>query len=295
MEESLQVRRSMLLMVLCAVLWSIGGIFIKLLPWNAFVLSGLRSLLSAGVVLVYMRRARIPFVFSLRSVASGSALAVTLFLYVIATKLTSAANAIVLQYTAPLYVLVFSFVFLHEKPLRMDLIAALITLAGIALFFFDQLTPDGMLGNILAVFSGVALASMFVINGRIDEPTRMSGIFLGQSATAVIGLCLLPFFPPEFTAAYVLYIVILGVAQLGIPYVIYGIAAKHCPPLASSMIGLIEPLLNPVWVFIFAGERPGMFAFLGAAVVLITITVWALRKSQVQIKSAHKSPSNAAH
>ena len=104
----------------------------------------------------------------------------------------------------------------------------------------------------------------------------MSGILLGHLFTAAAGIPFMFVFDTPVTAPAVLSILALGVVQLGIPYVLYGIAVKDCPALMCSLLGAIEPLLNPVWVFLFTGERPGVFALAGGVIVIVTITAWCV-------------------
>lgn len=147
---------------------------------------------------------------------------------------------------------------------------------GIALFFFDDLTPGSMAGNMLGILSGIFLAFMFVVvslSGENDS-FRLSGILLAHCFTGVIGAASIPFIGFATTSRELLFVVILGIFQLGIPYILYGLASRHCSPLACSLIGTLEPLLNPVWVLLFYGEVPGRAALVGAVIVIGAISVW---------------------
>lgn len=271
-----QKNTAILEMLVCATLWSIAGIFIKLIPWNAFVIAGLRSLFAGLVVLVYMKIRRLRLILNRRTVVAGLCMALLFFCFVGANKLTTAANAIVLQFTAPLFIMVLSVLFLHQKFRRADVLAVVFTMAGISLFFFDQLTPGHVLGNVVAILSGLFMALMYMNLGSCPETERMSSILIGQTLTFLCGVPLLFKTHPAFSALPVLYVVILGVVQLGIPYVLCARAAEHCPPLACSLLGALEPLLNPIWVFLFDGEAPGVFALAGGAVVIVTVTLWCI-------------------
>ncbi|MCI6359036.1 MAG: DMT family transporter [Clostridiales bacterium] len=271
-----QKNTAILEMLVCATLWSIAGIFIKLIPWNAFVIAGLRSLFAGLVVLVYMKIRRLRLILNRRTVVAGVCMALLFFCFVGANKLTTAANAIVLQFTAPLFIMVLSVLFLHQKFRRADVLAVVFTMAGISLFFFDQLTPGHVLGNVVAILSGLFMALMYMNLGSCPETERMSSILIGQTLTFLCGVPLLFTTHPAFSALPVLYVVILGVVQLGIPYVLCARAAEHCPPLACSLLGALEPLLNPIWVFLFDGEAPGVFALAGGAVVIVTVTLWCI-------------------
>lgn len=274
--EAAARKRSIAYMVVCASLWSIAGIFIKLLPWNGLVIAGWRSFVAAVCMGAFMLATGRKIKVNRASLLSGVFVSMTFLAFVSANKLTTAANAIVLQFTAPIFILILSAVILHKRFERADIITVVITLFGISLFFFDQLDGGGLLGNLIAISAGFSMACMFVICGETDEESRLSGILFGHLLTATIGLPFMLAFDTPVSTTAVLSILALGVVQLGIPYILMGLAVKHCPPLACSLIGAIEPLLNPVWVFIFDGERPGVFALIGGGIVIVTITLWCV-------------------
>jgi drug/metabolite transporter (DMT)-like permease len=269
-------------MLLCASLWSIAGIFIKLIPWHPFVIAGFRSLLSAGVIAVYMLFTHQKFVFNKFNVFTGIVLMLTFTAFITANKLTTSANAIVLQFTTPIYILIFSAVFYHQRFRISDYLTVGFTLFGISLFFFDGLSTGHMLGNFVALLCGLFMSGMFLTTSHADNESRMSGILLGHLFTAAVCLPALFFTPVQVTTQAVLSILALGIFQLGIPYILYGMAVRHCPPLACSLISVVEPLLNPVWVFIFAGEAPGVYALIGGVIVIATVTLWCVKQSQLQ-------------
>ena len=225
---------------------------------------------------VYMRARGIGFTADRRSLAGGAALCLTLTCFVAANKLTTAANSIVLQFTAPMFIVVFSALFLKKRFSRADVLAVVLTMAGISLFFFDQLTPGHLAGNCVAIFAGMAFACYYMSLEGASESQRMSAILIAHGLTFLVGLPFTFVYPPELSAAPAACILVLGVVQLGIPYVLLGRASGACPPLACSLLGAVEPLLNPVWVFIFDGEAPGLWALIGGVVVVATITVWCV-------------------
>ncbi|MGX8702511.1 DMT family transporter [Caproiciproducens sp.] len=276
MASSSSQRRSVGLMAVCASLWSIAGIFIKLVPWNAMVIAGFRSLIAAAVVLIFMRMTGRRVKLNLSSFQSGVCIAATFFAFVSANKMTTAANAIVLQFTSPVFILIISALVFHQHFHRADLIAVVVTLFGISLFFFDKLGAGKLIGNCVAILAGLFMAGMYVITGRTDDDSRMSGILFGHLLTAVIGVPMIFVFPTPVSSTAVISILALGVVQLGIPYILYGLAVKNCPPLACSLVGAIEPLLNPLWVFLFNGEQPGKFALLGGCIVIAAVTGWCV-------------------
>ncbi len=269
-------RRAMLFMAICALLWSTGGIFIKLISWSPLMIAGVRSLISAGVLGSYMAYTKTPIKVCRYSIGAGIGLCGCCTLFVTANKLTTAANAIVLQYSAPVFILIISAVMFKQKLKKKEILAVAGTMFGIVLFFFDQLAPGNILGNVLAILAGIFLAVMFVMVGQggNDDSIRMSGILFAHLLTALIGIPMGFAGTSGCTGMEIFYIIILGIFQLGIPYVLYAIASRDCPPLACSLIGMLEPLLNPVWVFIFAGEMPGIFALIGAVIIIGVVTWW---------------------
>lgn len=268
--------RAMLEMLMCAALWSIAGIFIKLIPWNSFVISALRSFFAGLTVLVYIRIKGYKIVINRQTLIPGLLLGLVYIAFVAANKLTTAANAIVLQFTDPIFIVIFSALFFGQRFKKRDFIAVICTFIGIGMFFLDQLSEGYLLGNFVAIFAGACLAGMFIAMGKAETQERFSAMLVGQAVAFIFGLPFIITTKPEFSALPVLYIIILGVLQLGIPYVLYGRAAEHCPPLACSLLGALEPLLNPVWVLIFDGEKPGLFALIGGVIVIVSVTVWCI-------------------
>lgn len=280
-----EVRKAEIMMAVCAIMWSISGIFIKLISWNPLLIAGGRSVFAALVMFLFMRFAKIKINVCKYSIGAGLALTGVLVCFVTANKLTTAANAIVLQYTAPIFILIISMVFLHHKVQKKEVAVVAVTAIGIVLFFFDELTLGNIAGNIIAIMAGLFLGIMFTIigfGGGKDDSIRLSGILFGHILTSIVGIAFGLPGTESFTGQEFFYLAILGVIQLGIPYVLYALASAHCPPLACSLIGMLEPILNPVWVFIFAGEAPGLFAFIGAIVVIGAVTYWCLADDSQQ-------------
>ncbi len=274
-------------MLLCATMWSTGGLFMKFVPWNAMVLSGFRSLVAGLTIAIFMAARGTRFAMNGRIFASGCALCCTYTFFVMANKLTTAANAIVLQFTAPVFIVILSAIFLRVTFTRRDVAAVALTIGGISLFFLDQLTPGGLAGNIIGIAAGISMAVMYIINGEVESGQRLSAILTAQVLCFIIGL---PFIfvgePPELTAPAIGSIVFLGAIQLGMPYILYSKAAESCPPLLCCLLGAAEPLLNPLWVFLFDGERPGVMALVGGAIVIVTITVWTAFGGSIEEESA---------
>ena len=275
-------RNSMIMMAICAIMWSIGGIFIKLISWSPLLIAGGRSLIAAAVLAVYMIYTKTPVKICRYSIGAGIGLSCACIFFVIANKLTTAANAIVLQYTAPIFILLMTAVIFKQKLKKRELAVVAVTMAGIVLFFLDQLSPGNIVGNIFGILAGIFLALMFVMVGQggNDDSIRMSGILFAHIITAAVGVPIGLMGTASTSGTEILYLVILGIFQLGIPYVLYAVASRDCPPLACSLIGMLEPLFNPVWVAIFLGEMPGVFALIGAVIIVCAVTWWCVSESR---------------
>ena len=269
-------RRCMLEMLLCALLWSIGGVFIKLSPWNALVLAGARSLLAAVVLVVYMRFRRIRWQCNRHTLGVGISLCGTFFCCVMATKLTTAANAIVLQYSVPVCILLYGSLFQHKRFRLADWLVVPCTLGGVALFFVGRLDGGRLIGNLIGILAALFFAACFLTSEAASDDERINGILQGQLLTALIGLPFALVYGMPLSWAALGCVFALGVLQIGIPYILYALALRACPPLACSLLAVIEPLLNPVWVALFYHETPTPWALVGGVIVIAAITGWCV-------------------
>jgi drug/metabolite transporter (DMT)-like permease len=272
MSDKRKQRVAIVQMLICAALWSIAGIFIKLIDMHPMAIAGFRGLFAAITVGVYMLVTKQKLVLSKQVILSAFFLAATFFCFVSANKLTTAANAIVLQFTSPIFIMLFSIALFRQKFRPSDYVTAILTFCGVAVFFVSGLHQGQLLGNLVAVLAGVFMAGMYLFVSRTDETEKMSGIFFGQVLTALVGIPFIFFTKAALTPLAVVSIVILGVVQIGIPYILLALATNNCPPLACCLIGAIEPLLNPVWVMIFTGEKPGLFSIVGGVIVIGAVT-----------------------
>ena len=271
---------AMLEMLLCACLWSIAGLFIKMVPWNPLVIAGFRSLFSALTVLVYMAVTKQKIFINKSIMKSAFFLAATFLCFVGANKLTTSANAIVLQFTAPVFIMLFGAIFRKERFCKADIITVVLTLCGITLFAIDGISGGRAWGNLVGLMAGFFMAGMYITVGDGQGPERMNGLLFGHLLTALVGLPFMIPTQPVFSAKAMGAVIILGVVQLGIPYILLALASEHCPPLACSLISAAEPLLNPVWVAIFAKEYPSPLALTGGVIVITVITIWCIIKDK---------------
>jgi drug/metabolite transporter (DMT)-like permease len=239
----------------------------------------LRALLAASVFAIYRKSVKIKF--SRANILAALCLSGTTNLFVFANKLTTAAAAILLQFSAPIFIILIHLLFYKKKPKLSEAIAASATIFGMLLFFADRLEAGGMLGNILAIISGITYAGVFVCNRRPGTDPEQA-LFLGFLINTAIGL---PFVFFEVTADPVAWgvVLFLGFVQVGLAYLLFSFGIKKTPALLACLITALEPLLNPIWVALFAGETPGPFAAAGGAVILISIVgynVWMEKSSR---------------
>jgi drug/metabolite transporter (DMT)-like permease len=272
MRSPLDHRKSIIFIVIAAVLWSTSGVMIKIISWQPIAILAGRSIFSSVVFLVYLRR--VPTKWTRWKLLASAAYILTQFLYIWSIKLTTAANAIFLQYTAPVYVILLALWFLHEKPTRVDWSSMLIIFVGMVLFFGDKLSANGFYGNILAAISGVTSALMTVSLRAQKDGVPAESILAANLFTAIIGV---PFILNEsWTATNWLILAYLGTFQMGLSFLLFTNAIKHVPALEANLISTLEPVLNPVWVFLFIGETPGSFALIGGIIVLAGVALNAI-------------------
>lgn len=252
----------------CALLWSTGGLFIKVISWNPLAIAGVRSLIGGLAILLYLRRPR--FTWSMPQIAAGVCYAATMIAFVAANKLTTAANAILLQYTAPLYAAVLGWIFLGEKASWIDWLTIVIVLGGMALFFVDKLSAGGLAGNLLAVASGLFFAGSLVFLRKQKDGSPLESLLLSHAITFVVSLPFLWKGGPSLLGWGAL--AFLGVFQIGLSSILLSFGVKHVTALQSLLTSVIEPLFNPLWVFLLLGEVPGPFAIAGGALILVTVT-----------------------
>ncbi len=270
--------------VLIAVfLWSTGGLFIKLTTLDAYQVTFFRSLFAAITVFLLTRQNGLKI--NGFGVLTSVIYALLLFLFVWATKKTTAANAIFLQYTAPIYILILAPFIIGEKFKLRDLVTVVIVLAGMSLFFVGKLEVSDYQGNIAALLSGVFLGLyiMLLRHPRGEGFNPVIAVIYGNLILAVLtaptGISAIPSMVPLDWFA----VIFLGVLQIGISYILFIRGVRGgTRPLDASLIGFIEPLLNPVWVYIFVGEAPTGWAMIGAAIVISAIFLHTLKMERAE-------------
>ena len=257
----------LLLLAVTSVLWSTNGVGIKWIDWHPIAIAGMRSGIAAVIIWLAFRHT--PLRWTKATLCGAMAYATLMFTFVGATKLTTAANAILLQYTSPIYVAILSALLLKEKPHRHDWLTIVAVGGGIILFFQDQMTTGGLAGNILALVSGLAVAVM-TVSMRMEKDGSPHGAALLGNTLAFF--CALPWMldgSPNLAGWTVLGA--LGIFQLGVPYVLYSIAIKQVTALEAALVTVIEPILNPLWVILLVGELPGPWSLVGGGIILTSL------------------------
>jgi drug/metabolite transporter (DMT)-like permease len=259
--------QAIFLLVAAAVLWSLAGVLIKWVSLPALAVAGFRSAIALPVLLIFFGRQAVNF--SAAQFIGGIAYAATVTLFVAATKLTTSGNAILLQYTAPLYVALLSGWLLHERTRWFDWAAIAAVLCGMSLFFLDKLSAGGLMGNILAVISGFAFASLVLAMRKQKDASPAGSAILGNLLTVLVCLPWMVQSPPG--GMDWVGLVILGAFQLGLSYVFYAVAIRNVTAMEGILIPVLEPILNPLWALLCMGERIGPWALWGGVVVILSV------------------------
>lgn len=263
-------RKSVGLLLLTALGWSLGGVLLKSVDWPPVAVGGGRGLVAALFLLAVGGRS-LRFTWSPLQLATALAYTGCTLLFAAATKLTTAANAILLQYTAPVWVALFGAWLLGEHARRADWWTIAASFVGMAVFLYDGLQFHSLTGIALAIASGVAFAAMILLMRKQKDGSTLEAVILGNLLGFLIGL-------PAMASAglpdarSLVALLLLGVVQLGIPYLLYSRAIRHVTALEGVLIPVIEPVLNPIWVMLVIGERPSPLALVGGAIVLGAVT-----------------------
>lgn len=269
MKHLTEHQKGLLAVVLTAILWSTGGLFIKLITLDAMQLSFFRCLIAAIVFAVVFRKKA--FKANGLTFVNAFFYAVVLITFVMATKTTTAANAIFLQSTAPIYVFIFEPVINKTSYRRIDVITILVCFTGMTLFFMGEISPGHLEGNIIALISGLAFASFFLGMKKNKPEFQLSSIFYGNVMVAVFCIPFL-FSLQSLSFSDIWMVTFLGVFQIGLAYAIFTYGLKRVFAIEASLISLIEPVLNPIWVYIGYGEIPSFMAIIGGIIIISAIS-----------------------
>ncbi len=263
---------------LASVAFSTGGLLIKLIPWAALAINGARNLIGATVIGIYLTIRRHRLVISRQVLVGALSMIGVTTLFALANKLTTAANTIVLQFTAPVFVILLMAAIYHVRPTKTDLFTCVAVLAGVCLFFADGISAGNWLGNLLALLSGVCYAGVFMMNTG-KNADALSSCFLGQLAAGILftPMCVQE---TDFSAPVLMAVLALGVIQVGGAYILFSEGIKGTPAVSASLITGLEPVMNPAWVAIFHGETISGLSLAGAVIVFVAILLYNLRMSR---------------
>ena len=263
-----------LAMLGASLCFSMGGLLIKLIPWNPLAINGVRNLIASCVIGGYMLVMRHRLRWNFTVFAGALCMAGVMTFYTIANKMTTAGNAIVLQYTAPIWIIILMYLFFGKKPGRKEIVSILIVLTGIICFFFEGLSTGSIAGDLMALLSGIFFAGVFMLN-QFEKGDALSSMFLGQ---LMCGVFLSPFVIREtvFTLPVLAAVFVLGAVQVGLAYILFSIGTGCTDPVTASIINAIEPILNPTLVAIFYGETLGKLSLLGAVIVICGVLYYNL-------------------
>lgn len=260
--------------LMAALLWSTGGLFIKWNTLNAYEVTFFRCFFAFFTVAYFTRKEG--WGINGVTVINSFLYAALLLCFVIATKLTTAANAIFLQYTSPVYMLIFEPIIFKERFRPFDLLIVLVCLGGMSLFFVGKLNPNDVAGNLFALCSGLFMGFYFLLLRlpRSQQVNRASSVIYGNLLLVIL---MLPFGVaaiPNLTAKNLFAVTFLGIVQIGISYTLFTLGiARGARATDAGIVGYVEPVLNPVWVFLVIGERPSNWAILGGSVIIITVLI----------------------
>lgn len=273
-----QHKKGLIYISFCALLWSSGGLFIKVLSLDAFQISFYRSGIAALTILIVsiLRKKNLKFEFDIISILCSITYAFILILFVIATKLTTAANAIFLQFTAPIYLLVLEPIFLKTKFEKKNLIALIFCFAGMILFFFGKLDLSNIKGNFFAIGSGIsfALFSLFLKWKKQIHKSQSTIVYIVVGNLIVCLFCLPIIFDKLMVnTSQLLILLYMGIFQIGISYIIFNEGIKYISATESMIIAMLEAILNPIWVFIGIREVPTIYSIIGSIIILLAI-IW---------------------
>jgi drug/metabolite transporter (DMT)-like permease len=264
------------------VSWSVGGLLIKMVDWNPIAIAGTRSAVAGLFLLLVGRRPRLTW--SGAQIGASLAHAATIVSFAVANKLTTAANAVLLPYTAPVFIALVGQWFLGERATRADWLMIAAVLGGLWLFFVDDLRAPSALGSgafwgdVISLFAGITFAAVAVLLRKQKNARPMDSLLLGMMISALVCLPLGVRSLPDSRS--LLLLVVLGVFQLGLSWYLYGLAISHVTALDSVLILTLEPILSPLWVLLALGERPDRWALVGGAVVVAAVLTRSLHAAR---------------
>ncbi|MEG1016495.1 MAG: DMT family transporter [Oscillospiraceae bacterium] len=282
MKKTSDVSLGYIAIIATSILWSLGGLFIKLIPWSPLSINAARC--GIALLLKIAMRRSVKFKPSKTVIAAGVCFFLTTVLFSCATKLTTSANAILLQFTSPIFIILFTWIKYKRKPSGYAVLTFAIIFAGIFLCFLDNAGLGNMFGNALAILSGFFFGAMVFLNALPDadpDSSNMLGFFIGF----VFGLPWL-LGETQFSVQIGLCVLVLGAFQLGLAYIIFEYGIRRVPALTANFLMALEPILNPIWVAVFYHESIGAFAIIGGALVVIAVLFYSTVNARLAKRSS---------
>ncbi len=253
-----------------AVLWSTAGLFIKLLPFEPLTILFYRAV--CAVLLFGFLFGKSVFQLNLNTLIVSAFYMGLMMTFVFSTKMTTAANAIFLQYTSPVYILLLEPILFNIPLKRINIITIIVCMAGMTLFFIGDLEVGSMAGNVVALFSGICMAGMMLAQRKNAPKRHEAAIFWGNFLMIFITFpAYLQSPPPNMTEWSML--LFLGFVQIGMGYVFFTYGLKRVLAIESALIAMLEPVINPIWVFLGYGEVPSLLAMVGGAIIIAMLVV----------------------
>lgn len=291
MASNSTAKKGFCLVFVAALLLSIGGLCIKMIPWQPLSINSFRSIIALVILIPFAKITRVPFRLTPGVLIGAVSVWGATTLFTVATKLTTAGNAVLLQFTAPIFVILLMWLFFRERPRRLDVIACLCVFGGVVCFFLDSLGSGRLAGDVIAVLSGVCYAGVFMMQ-RLPGGSPLWSTILGQALGAVVGL---PFLVQEtqFGGTSLLFGTLLGVFQLGLAYAFLTTGLKYAKPITASLVTGIEPVLNPILVALVVGETLSPLSLVGGGVVFVSVMTYnllCLRQEKNQRPAAPAAP-----
>lgn len=276
-------RKGVLFVFVAAVLYSLGGLCIKLIPdWSGLALNAGRNGIALVVYVIFFAATRHRPRFNRWIFLGACCVCATNVLFAVANKMTTAANSIVLEYTAPIFVILLSAIFLRSRPDRLDLAACAVVFLGVLCFFLESLGGGHLSGDLLALLSGVTYGGVFMLN-EVPNGDPISSVFWSAMMSTLIGLPQMVQ-QPRLEGTALVSMLVLGVFQVGLAFVFLTVGLKTTPSITASLVTGIEPVLNPVLVAVFYHEYMGVFSVIGACIVIVGVVGYNVLKEKQQAR-----------
>ena len=276
-------RKGVLFVFVAAVLYSLGGLCIKLIPdWSGLALNAGRNGIALVVYAIFFAATRHRPRFNRWIFLGACCVCTTNVLFAVSNKMTTAANSIVLEYTAPIFVILLSAIFLRRRPDRLDMAACAVVFLGVLCFFLESLGGGHLSGDLLALLSGVTYGGVFLLN-EVPDGDPISSVFWSAVMSTLIGLPQMVQ-QPRLEGTALVSMRVLGVFQVGLAFVFLTVGLKTTPSITASLVTGIEPVLNPVLVAVFYHEYMGVFSVIGACIVIVGVVGYNVLKEKQQAR-----------